>query len=63
MFARVKKSGDNQYLQIVQNRKNKGKVIQRVNVTLGHMDQLQEKDRIETLIQYLSWFILVQKRL
>jgi transposase len=56
MFARVKKSGTHQYLQIVENRKIKGKVIQRVIVTLGRMDQLQEKDRIETLIQSLSRF-------
>ncbi len=56
MFARVKKSGNHQYLQIVENRKIKGKVTQRVIVTLGRMDQLQEKDRIETLIQSLSRF-------
>jgi len=56
MFARVKKSGNHQYLQIVENRKIKGKVIQRVIVTLGRMDQLREKDRIETLIQSLSRF-------
>ena len=56
MFARVKKSGNHPYLQIVENRKIKGKVIQRVIVTLGRMDQLQEKDRIETLIQSLSRF-------
>ena len=56
MFARIKKSGRYQYLQIVENRKIKGKVIQRVLVTLGRMDQLKEKDRIETLIRSLSRF-------
>ena len=56
MFARIKKSGKNQYLQIVENRKIKGKVAQRVLVTLGRMDQLQGKDRIETLIRSLSRF-------
>ena len=56
MFARVKKSGKYQYLQIVENRKVKGKVIQRVIATVGRMDQLQEKDRIETLIRSLSRF-------
>lgn len=54
MFARVKKSGKNQYLQIVENRKIKGKVVQRVIATIGRMDRLQEKDRIETLIRSLS---------
>jgi transposase len=56
MFARIKKSGKHQYLQLVENRKIKGKVVQRVIVTLGRMDQLHEKDRIETLIRSLSRF-------
>jgi hypothetical protein len=32
----------------------KGKVIQRVLATIGRMDQLQEKHRIDTLIRSLS---------
>jgi hypothetical protein len=56
MFARVKKSGKYQYLQIVENRKEKGKVKQRVIATIGRMDQLQSKGRIETLIRSLSKF-------
>ena len=56
MFARIKKSGKYQYLQIVENRKEKGKVKQRVIATIGRMDQLQAKDRVETLIRSLSRF-------
>ncbi len=56
MFARVKKSGKYQYLQIVENRKEKGKVKQRVISTIGRMDRLQEKDRVQTLIRSLSRF-------
>ena len=56
MFARIKKSGQYQYLQIVENRKEKGKVKQRVIATIGRMDQLQAKDRVETLIRSLSRF-------
>ena len=56
MFARVKKSGRYQYLQIVENRKEKGKVKQRVIATVGRMDQLQAKGRVETLIRSLSRF-------
>jgi len=56
MFARIKKSGKYQYLQIVENRKVKGKVKQRVIATIGRMDRLQEKDRVETLIRSLSRF-------
>jgi transposase len=56
MFARVKKSGKYQYLQIVENRKVKGKVVQRVIATIGRMDRLQEKDRVETLVRSLARF-------
>jgi transposase len=56
MFARVKKSGKYQYLQVVENRKIKGKVKQRVIATIGRMDQLQAKEQIETLIRSLSRF-------
>jgi transposase len=56
MFARVKKSGNYQYLQIVENHKEKGKVKQQVIATIGRMDQLQEKHRVETLIRSLSRF-------
>jgi len=54
MFARVKKSGKYQYLQIVENRKVSGKVKQRVVATVGRLDQLQAKGRVETLIRSLS---------
>lgn len=56
MFARVKKSGSYQYLQIVENHKEKGKVKQQVIATIGRMDKLQEKHRVETLIRSLSRF-------
>lgn len=56
MFARIKKSGQNQYLQIVENRKEAGKVRQQVIATIGRMDQLKEKGRVETLIRSLSRF-------
>ncbi|MGA9235507.1 MAG: IS1634 family transposase [Desulfobacterales bacterium] len=56
MFARVKKSGNYQYLQIVENHKEKGKVKQQVIATIGRMDQLHEKHRVETLIRSLSRF-------
>jgi len=54
MFARIKKSGRYQYLQIVENQKLKGKVKQRVISTIGRLDQLHEKGRVETLIRSLS---------
>jgi len=56
MFARVKKSGNNQYLQIVENRREKGKVFQRVIATLGRLDKMTEKGEVESLIRSLSRF-------
>jgi len=56
MFARVKKSGPYQYLQLVENRWEKGKVLQRVVATLGRLDQLDEKGAVESLIRSLSRF-------
>lgn len=56
MFARIKKSGKYQYLQIVENRKEDKKVKQTVITTLGRLEDLQEKGRIETLIRSLSRF-------
>ena len=54
MFARIKKSGKYHYLQIVENNKVKGQVKQRVIATIGRLDQLQEKGRVQTLIRSLS---------
>ena len=41
-------------VQIVENNKVKGKVKQRVIATIGRLDHLQEKGRVETLIRSLS---------
>lgn len=54
MFARVKKSGKYQYLQIVENRREGRKVKQQVIVTLGRLEDLQSKGRVETLIRSLA---------
>ena len=56
MFARIKKSGQYQYLQIVQNRREGTKTIQRVVATIGRMDQIQKKGEIENLVRSLSRF-------
>lgn len=56
MFARIKKSGRNQYLQLVENRREGKKIIQRVIVTFGRMDELTEKGDLEAIIQSLARF-------
>ena len=56
MFARTKKSGRYEYLQIVENTKSAGKVSQRVIATLGRLDQLQAKGGVEALVRSLARF-------
>jgi len=56
MFTRIKKSGKHQYLQIVENRRENKKTIQRVISTVGRMDRLQAKGDIENLVRSLSRF-------
>ncbi len=54
MFARLKKSGKYQYLQIVENRREGKRTVQRVIATLGRMDQLKTKGGIDNLVRSLS---------
>jgi transposase len=56
MFARIKPSGRYQYLQVVENRREGRKTIQRVIATLGRLDHLQERGEIENLVRSLSRF-------
>jgi hypothetical protein len=56
MLARIKKSGKYQYLQIVENKKVRGKVKQRVIATVGRMDRLNAKGAVEPLVRSLSRF-------
>jgi transposase len=56
MFARIKKSGRNEYLQLVENRRKGGKISQRVVATIGRMDELRAGGDIETIIRSLSRF-------
>lgn len=56
MFARIKKSGKYQYLQIVENRREGHKTRQRVISTIGRMDRLNAKGDIEKIIRSMSRF-------
>jgi len=51
MFFRIKKSQSRKYLQIVENRREAGKVKQRVIATLGRLEQLQGSGQLEALLQ------------
>jgi transposase len=54
MFARVKNSGRYQYLQIVENRREGRKVVQRVISTIGRLDRLHAKGDVESLVRSLA---------
>jgi transposase len=51
MFFRQKRSGDYVYLQIVENRWEKGRSKQRVIATVGRLDQLQQSGQLDGLLQ------------
>jgi len=56
MFARIKKSGPYEYLQIVENRREGKKTLQRVIATVGRLDRLRQQGEIEPLVRSLSRF-------
>jgi transposase len=56
MFARTKKSGKYEYLQVVENHREGSKVNQHVIATLGRLDQMHAKGEVETLIRSLARF-------
>src|ERR1035437_1279696 len=51
MFFRQKRSGDHVYLQIVENRWEKGGSKQRVVATVGRLDHLRESGQLDGLLQ------------
>jgi hypothetical protein len=50
MFFRVKQSGPRQYLQIVENFRQEGRVRQRVLTTLGRLDELRRSGELDGLL-------------
>jgi transposase len=51
MFFRQKRSGEHVYLQIVENRWEKGRSRQRVVATVGRLDALQQSGQLDGLLQ------------
>ena len=56
MFARVKKSGRYQYLQIVHNERVGDRVKQRVVATLGRLDRLRETGQLDAMLSSCARF-------
>lgn len=51
MFFRTKKSGPREYLQIVKNRREGGKVRQEVLATMGRVDELKRTGALDNLLR------------
>ena len=58
MFARVKKSGKYEYLQIVHNERVGAKVCQRTIATLGRLDVLQATGQVDGVVNSLAKYAL-----
>lgn len=56
MFARIKRSGHNEYLQIVENHREGKRVAQRVITTLGRLDELKAGGDLQALTRSLARF-------
>jgi len=56
VFARVKRVGPYEYLQIVESRREEKKNRQRVIATVGRLDELRAKGTVEALTRSLSRF-------
>jgi hypothetical protein len=56
MFARIKKSGNYQYVQLVENHWEKGQPRQKVLATLGRLDRLKASGQVDAIIKSLSRF-------
>jgi len=56
MFARIKKSGPYQYVQIVESRLEGPKARQRVIATVGRLDKLNASGELEKLARSLARF-------
>jgi hypothetical protein len=54
MFARIKRTGGHEYVQIVENHRQDGRVRQTVIATLGRRDLLQSDDSLEALMASLA---------
>lgn len=51
MFFRARKRGPHTYLQIVENNRVSGKVVQNVHMNMGRLDQLQEDGTLDGLLR------------
>ena len=51
MFFRIKPSGERRYLQIVENKRQGARTVQRVVATLGRVEDFQTDGRLDVLLR------------
>jgi len=51
MFIRTKRRGNRTYLQIVENKRVDGKVVQKIKASLGRLDILQQTGQLDSLLR------------
>jgi hypothetical protein len=51
MFFRIKPAGERRYLQIVENKRDGRRSVQRVLATLGRIEDLEANGRLDTLLR------------
>lgn len=56
MFVRVKRAGEHEYLQLVENRREGEKTRQRIVATLGRLDRLHAAGQVDVLLRSLARF-------
>jgi len=56
MFVRAKARGNRTYIQIVENQRQQGKIVQRVIANLGRLDILQQSGEIDALMRSMQRF-------
>jgi len=56
VFVRVKQARSHRYLQIVENRREGNRTVQRVIGSLGRLDQLRASGQVDSLLRSLARF-------
>jgi hypothetical protein len=56
MFVRAKSRGNRTYIQIVENQRQQGKIVQHVIANLGRLDILQQSGEIDALMRSMQRF-------
>jgi hypothetical protein len=54
MFVRIKKTGDYEYVQLVESYRDGGRIRQRVHASLGRRDELEQSGKLDGILQSMG---------